>query len=207
MMEVRVLNMEGEEVKSVTLPAGIFEVPINSDLIHQALMRQLANARLGTHATKTRGEVRGGGHKPWRQKGTGRARQGSTRAPQWKGGGRVHTPHPRDYTMAMPVKMRRAALRSALSLKAAGEQIVLVDELTMEAPRTREMAQTLNKLAGSNSALIVLAEKNEAVEKSVRNLPNASTLLVNYLNIRDLLGHDRLVLPLGALEALARHLG
>ena len=207
MMEVRVLNMKGEEVNSVSLPAGIFEVPINSDLIHQALMRQLANARLGTHATKTRGEVRGGGHKPWRQKGTGRARQGSTRAPQWKGGGRVHTPHPRDYTMAMPVKMRRAALRSALSLKAAGEQIVLVDELTMEAPRTREMAQTLNKLAGSNSALIVLAEKNEMVEKSVRNLPNASTLLVNYLNIRDLLGHDRLVLPLGALEALTRHLG
>lgn len=207
MMEVRVLNMEGEEVKSVSLPAGIFGVPINSDLIHQALMRQLANARLGTHVTKTRGEVRGGGHKPWRQKGTGRARQGSTRAPQWKGGGRVHTPHPRDYTMAMPVKMRRAALRSALSLKAAGEQIVLVDELTMEAPRTREMAQTLTKLAGSNSALIVLAEKNEAVEKSVRNLPNASTLLVNYLNIRDLLGHDRLVLPLGALEALTRHLG
>src|SRR5512137_103615 len=128
-MEVDVFNMKGEKVRKVDLPAEIFEAPINVDLMHQAYVRQLANARLGTHDTKTRGEVSGGGRKPWKQKGTGRARQGSTRAPQWVGGGRVHTPHPRDYTLEMPRKMRRAALRSALSVKASEAGIVVVEEL------------------------------------------------------------------------------
>src|SRR5512145_2686277 len=118
-MEVDVFNMEGQKVRTVELPAAIFEAPINVDLMHQAYVRQMANARLGTHDTKNRGEVSGGGRKPWKQKGTGRARQGSTRAPQWVGGGRVFTPHPRDYFMSMPRKMRRAALRSALSVKAS----------------------------------------------------------------------------------------
>src|SRR5512139_2527199 len=117
-MEVDVLNMEGQKVSTVDLPSVIFEAPINMDLMHQAYVRQMANARLGTHKTKTRGEVAGGGRKPWRQKGTGRARQGSTRSPQWVGGGRVHTPQPRDYSLKMPRKMRRAALCSALSAKA-----------------------------------------------------------------------------------------
>ena len=118
-MKVDVFNMEGKKVKQVELPAAIFEAPVNIDLMHQAYIRQMANARLGTHQTKIRGEVSGGGRKPWKQKGTGRARQGSTRAVQWVGGGRIHTPHPRNYTQAMPKKMRQAALRSALTAKAA----------------------------------------------------------------------------------------
>src|SRR5512139_207387 len=145
-MEVDVFNMEGQKVRTVELPAAIFEAPINVDLMHQAYVRQLANARLGTHDTKTRSEVSGGGRKPWRQKGTGRARQGSTRAPQWVGGGKVHTPIPRDYELQMPRKMRRAALRSALSAKAAESAIVVLDELSVPEPKTRLMAQALDRL-------------------------------------------------------------
>jgi large subunit ribosomal protein L4 len=201
-MKVDVLNMQGEKVATTELPAAIFEAPILEDLMHQALVRQLANARLGTRKTKTRGEVRGGGKKPWRQKGTGRARQGSTRAPHWRGGGTVHTPLPRDFSVRMPRKMRRAALRSALSVKAAQSEIVVLDALTMPAPKTKEMAATLKRLVGEATALIVLAAPDEAVEKSVRNMPSAKTLRAGYLNIRDLLGYDRVLLPMGTLEAL-----
>ena len=141
------------------LPPSIFEAPIYVDLMHQAYVRQMANARLGTHETKTRSEVAGGGRKPWTQKGTGRARQGSTRAPHWKGGGKVHTPHPHSYTQAMPRKMRRAALRSALSVKAAEASIVVVDELTLPEPKTRLMAKALNSLVGESSALVLIPEK------------------------------------------------
>ena len=137
-MEVDVLNMDGEKVRTVELPAAIFEAPVNIDLMHQAYVRQMANARLGTHKTKTRSEVAGGGRKPWKQKGTGRARQGSTRAPQWVGGGKVHTPKPRDYTQSMPRKMRRAALRSALSAKAAEKGIVLVGHI-YPCPRPKQV--------------------------------------------------------------------
>ena len=206
-MEVPVLNMQGEPVRMVTLAPAVFEAPINLDLMHQALMRQLANARLGTHSTKTRGEVKGGGRKPWRQKGTGRARQGSTRSPIWKGGGKAHTPKPRDYSLRMPRQMRQAALRSALSQKAAEAQIVVVDELKMDAPKTKEMAQTIKRFGESRRTLIVLPARNEPVEKSVRNLPDSKTLNVRYLNLRDLLGYDRLVLPLAALDILTEHLG
>src|SRR5512135_3124941 len=142
-MLVDVFNIEGQKVSSVELPASIFEAPVHNDLMHQALVRQLANARQGTHDTKTRSEVSGGGKKPWKQKGTGRARQGSTRAPQWKGGGKAHTPHPRDYTLDMPRKMRRAALRSALSAKASDGQIVVVEQLNLEAPKAAAMQQVL----------------------------------------------------------------
>ncbi|MGH2627431.1 MAG: 50S ribosomal protein L4, partial [Anaerolineales bacterium] len=128
---------------TVELEPAVFEAPIKPDLIHQALVRQQANARRGTHQTKTRAEVSGGGRKPWRQKGTGRARQGSTRAPQWVGGGRVHTPHPRSHALRMPHKMRQAALRSALSAKAAEARIVVLDEIRLEQPKTKEMAQAL----------------------------------------------------------------
>src|SRR5512136_280392 len=136
-MEVDVLNMEGQKVRTVELPARIFEAPINVDLMHQAYQRQMANARLGTHKTKRRGEVAGGGRKPWKQKGTGRARQGSTRAAHWVGGGKVHTPQPRDYSQAMPRKMRRAALRSALSVKAAEKRVVVLDALALPEIKTR----------------------------------------------------------------------
>jgi large subunit ribosomal protein L4 len=206
-MKVDVVNLEGKKIKTVELPADIFEAPVKKDLMHQALVRQLANARLGTRKTKTRGEVAGGGKRPWRQKGTGRARQGSIRAAQWVGGGKIHTPQPRDFSLKMPRKMRRAALRSALSVKAGDAQIVVLDELTMAEPKTQVMAATLQKLVGESSALILLPESNENVEKSVRNLPYAKTLRANYLNVRDLLSFDRVVMPLGAVDVIQSYLG
>jgi len=205
-MEAEVKNLKGETVKTVQLPAEIFEAPINEDLMHQALVRQLANARQGTHDTKTRAEVSGGGKKPWKQKGTGRARQGSTRAPQWKGG-KAHTPHPRDYTLDMPRKMRRAALRSALSAKASEGQIVVVEELSLEAPKSTVMEQVLAALVGNATSLVLLPARNEAVEKSIRNLSGAKYLRANYLNIRDLLQFEKIVLPLGALDVIQSYLG
>jgi large subunit ribosomal protein L4 len=206
-MEVEVKNLKGETVRTVDLPADIFEAPIRKDLMHQALVRQLANARQGTHSTKTRGEVSGGGKKPWKQKGTGRARQGSTRAPQFKGGGKAHTPKPRDYSLKMPRQMRRAALRSALSAKAAEAQIVVVDDLRLEKPKTAAMLQALVVLAGADSVLVLLPEKNDNVEKSIRNIEHAKYLRANYLNIRDLLGYERVLLPVAALDVIQGYLG
>ncbi len=204
-MNVDVLNMEGQKVRTVELPAAVFEAPINVNLMHQAFVRQMANARLGTHKTKGRSEVSGGGRKPWRQKGTGRARQGSIRSAQWVGGGKVHTPKPRDYTQSMPKKMRQAALRSALSAKAAEQEVVVLDILTLSEVKTRLMVQALDRLIGNSSALIVIPEKNEDYQRvilSTNNLPDAKTVLVNYLNIRDLLGYERLVFPLPVIEKL-----
>jgi large subunit ribosomal protein L4 len=204
-MKADVFNMKGEKVKTVELPAAIFEAQVNVDLMHQAYVQQMANARLGTHKTKTRSEVSGGGKKPWKQKGTGRARQGSTRAPQWVHGGKIHTPRPRKYTQHMPVKMRRAALCSALSAKAAEAGVVVVDELALDEPKTRLMAQALDSLVGDATVLILAAEKNAAYEtvlRSTNNLPDAKLLMANYLNIRDLFGYEKLVMPLKALDAL-----
>jgi large subunit ribosomal protein L4 len=204
-MKADVFNMKGEKVKTVELPAEIFEAQVNVDLMHQAYIQQMANARLGTHKTKTRSEVSGGGKKPWKQKGTGRARQGSTRAPQWVHGGKIHTPRPRKYTQHMPVKMRRAALISALSAKAAEAGVVVVDELVLDEPKTRMMAQALDLLVGDATVLVLAAEKNAAFEtvlRSTNNLPDAKLLMANYLNIRDLLGYEKLVMPLNALDAL-----
>ena len=209
-MKADVFNMEGKKVKQVELPAAIFEAKVNIDLMHQAYIRQMANARLGTHKTKTRSEVSGGGQKPWKQKGTGRARQGSRRAVQWVGGGRVHTPRPRSYVQAMPKKMRQAALRSALTTKAAEAGVILVDEIKLNEGRTRLMAEALTHLVGESSALLLLPEKNQdydTVMRSIVNMPDAKVLLAGYLNIRDLLGYDKLVLPLKALDALTAQLG
>ena len=204
-MEVDVFNMRGEKVRTVELPAEIFEAPVNIDLMHQAYQRQMANARLGTHDTKLRGEVAGGGKKPWKQKGTGRARQGSTRAAQWVGGGRIFTPHPRKYTQRMPLKMRRAALRSALSVKAAEAGIVVVDDLVLAEPKTRLMARSLNQLVGQATALVIIPEKSAAydvVVRSTNNIPDAKVLMAGYLNIRDILSFDKVILPLQALDTL-----
>ena len=209
-MNVDVFNMDGKKVDAVELPAEVFEAPVNVDLMHQAYVRQMANARLGTHSTKTRSEVRGGGRKPWRQKGTGRARQGSIRSAQWVGGGKIHTPKPRSHSKKMPRKMRQAALRSALSSKAAAEELVVLDELTLPEIKTRLMAEAIERLVGDASALILIPEKSDTynvVETSVRNLPEAKTLLVNYLNVRDLLGYDKIILPIQALDAISDHLG
>jgi large subunit ribosomal protein L4 len=209
-MKVDVVNIEGKKIKSVELPAKIFEAPVNTNLMHQAYVRQIANARLGTHKTKTRSEVSGGGRKPWRQKGTGRARQGSIRAPQWVGGGRVHTPRPRDYSQKMPRKMRRAALRSALSVKASDEAILVLDEISLSEPKTREMAQIKEKLTGESSMLLIIPEKNEnydMLHRAANNLPDLKLLMANYMNIRDLLGYDKVIIPLAALEVIESYLG
>ena len=209
-MKVDVVNVEGKKLRQVELPAEVFEAPINVDLMHQAYVRQMANARLGTHKTKSRGEVSGGGHKPWKQKGTGRARQGTTRAPQWVGGGRVHTPRPRSYEKKMPRKMRQAALRSVLSVKAAEESVVVVDDFILTEPKTRLMAGALGNIVGEASALLLLPEKDSNYELVVRtagNIPNTKVLLAGYLNIRDILGFDKLVISLKTLDALKAHLG
>jgi large subunit ribosomal protein L4 len=209
-MKVDVLDLEGKKLREVELPSAIFEAPINVDLMHQAYVRQMANARLGTHETKVRGEVAGGGAKPYKQKGTGRARQGSRRAAQWVGGGRIHTPHPRSYEQRMPKKMRQAALRSALSAKAADAGVVVIDEFSLSEAKTKVMVQTLKNLVGTSTALVLLPEKGETydlVTKTTNNLGDTKVLLAGYLNIRDLFGYDKLILPVKALDALVANLG
>ncbi len=196
-------TMAGEQVGEIELSDVVFAAPISKPLMHQALMRQLSNGRMGTHKTKTRGEVAGGGRKPFRQKGTGRARQGSTRASQWVGGGTVFGPRPRKYIKHLPKKMNAAALRSALSIKVAAEQLVVVDALQVDAPKTKAILTTLRALGVSeHSILMVLAEKNMAVQRSANNLPNVKTILSGYINVRDLLGHDTVLLSKDAVEHL-----
>ena len=206
-MVVPMYNTRGEKVGEIELRSDIFEVPINVPLMHQALVRQLANARQGTHKTESRSEVSRTKAKWYRQKGTGRARHGSRNANLFVGGGVAHGPKPRKYTKKMPHKMRRAALRSALSAKAMENQIVVLDTLEMEAPKTREMVAVLGNLDLSRRVLILLPERNEQVEKSARNLPQVKTLRASYLNIRDLLGYDHVLVPLGALQVIESILG
>ncbi len=209
-MKVDVLDMKGKKVREIELPANLFEAPVNVDLMHQAYTRQMANARLGTHDTKTRGEVRGGGRKPWKQKGTGRARQGSRRAAQWVGGGRIHTPHPRSYELRMPKKMRLAALRSALSVKASEASIVIVEELNIEEPKTKLVAEALGNLVGSSTVLLLMPTKDQnydLVMRGANNIDSAKVLLASYLNVRDILNFDKVVLPVKTIDALVAHLG
>ncbi len=207
-MQIPVVNMQGEKVGEVELRPEIFEAPVNVPLMHQALVRQLANARLGTHSTKTRSENNRSKSKWYRQKGTGRARHGSRNAPIFVGGGIAHGPKPRSYAKKMPKQMRRAALRAALSVKAAEQQVVVVDELKMDAPKTKEIVKTLNLLsAGQGKTLILLPDRNTPVELSVRNLPTARTLRAHYLNIRDLLTADVLIIPMASLAVIDSVLG
>ncbi len=209
-MKVDVLDLKGNKVREVELPANVFEAPVNVDLMHQAYTRQMANARLGTHDTKVRGEVRGGGRKPWKQKGTGRARQGSRRAAQWVGGGRIHTPHPRSYELRMPKKMRLAALRSALSVKASEASLVVVDELSFDEPKTKVVAQALGNLVGTSTALVLMPAKDQnydVVMRSASNIESAKVLLASYLNVRDILNFEKIVLPAKTIDALVAHLG
>ena len=202
-MQVPVFDQTGKEVQTIDLPAEIFEVEVNKGLMHQAYVRQMANARQGTHSTRTRGEVRLTKAKWYRQKGTGRARHGARSAPIFVGGGIAHGPKPRKYTKDMPKKMRRQAIRSALSALLRDEQLVFVDKLSLDAPTTKEMKSILAALTGGDSkALVLLAGQNENVQRSINNLPNARTLNANYLNIRDLLGYDKVIVPLDALESI-----
>ncbi len=205
-MELPVYNMAGEQVSTFELPASIFEANINRDLMHQALVRQMANARLGTHKAKTRSEVNRTTAKAYRQKGTGRARHGSRKAPIFVGGGKAHGPRPRKYTKNMPRKMRRAALCSALSVKADSGDIVLIDRIAMDAPKTKVIAGMLKTLTNGESTLLLLADRNETVEKSAHNLPDVKALRANYLNVRDLLGYNKIVISLSALDVVSSFL-
>ena len=206
-MEATLLNQSGESVGTIQLSEYIFGITPNVPVMHQAVVRQQANARLGTHNTRGRGEVVGSTRKLYRQKGTGRARQGSVRAPHRKGGGIAHGPHPRSYAQAMPRKMRRLAVRSALSVKHAANQIMFVDALSFEKPRTKDVISWLGTLNLNGSTLIVLDQKNETLQRSVNNLPGVKTLNAFYLNVIDLLKFDNIVMLQSALSTVERYLG
>ena len=196
---VAVFSPEGKETGQVELPESIFGVPVNEALLHQALTRQQANERQGTHQTKTRGEVSGGGKKPWKQKGTGRARQGSTRAPQWRHGGVVFGPHPHSYEQKMPRKQRRLALKAALSAKHLDGAVRVVEEIALKAPRTRAIADLFAGMDAGLRILFVLPEHDQVLEKSTRNLAAVKMILGSNLNVEDVLAADTIVLTRAAL--------
>lgn len=206
-MRAPVLNIKGETVGEIDLRPEIFEVPANVPLMHQALVRQLSNARQGTHSTKTRGENNRSKSKWYRQKGTGRARHGSRNAPIFVGGGIAHGPKPHQYRKKMPRKMRRAALRSMLSVLLAEERIVFVEDLTLSEPKTKEMVEVLEYLGVDGKTVILLAERDDQVYRAAHNLPKVQTLRASYLNIRDGLDADYVVMPLSALAVIESILG
>jgi large subunit ribosomal protein L4 len=199
-VQIDVRNLAGEVAGQLELSDFVFGIEPNVAVMHQALVRQHANGRLGTHSTRTRGEVRGGGRKPWRQKGTGRARQGSIRAPHWKGGGVVWGPKPRDYTQAMPKRMRRLALRSVLSAKARDGQLVVVESFADLEGRTKAMIAFLAALGEARGTVIAVGQRQENVSRAVGNLPEVKSLLAGYLNLHDLLKHHRLILDREAVR-------
>jgi large subunit ribosomal protein L4 len=201
-MQLDVYNMSGDVVGSMDLSDEIFAIEPNEDAVYRVMIAQQANKRQGTHKAKGRSEVRGGGRKPFRQKGTGRARQGSTRSPNHVGGGVVFGPAPRSYRVRLPRKLRRLALLSMLSSKAGNEKLVVLDELTIENGKTRVMADVLKNIGADTSALIVTAGKNESVVRSARNLPDVKTAPVNALSVLDLLKYDRMIATREAIETL-----
>ena len=201
MAKVSVYNMEGKAVGEIELKDEIFGVEINEHLVHLAVLQQLANNRQGTQKAKTRGEVRGGGKKPWRQKGTGHARQGSTRAPQWKGGGVVFAPTPREYSFKLNKKEKRAALKSALTSRVNEKKFYVIDELTMNAPKTKVFDAVLKAL-NLNKALVVLDEIDDNVILSARNIPDVKTAQVNSINVFDILKYDSMLITKSAVEAI-----
>ncbi|MFR8169337.1 MAG: 50S ribosomal protein L4 [Marvinbryantia sp.] len=201
MANVSVYNMEGKEVGTMELNDAVFGVEINEHLVHMAVLSQLANNRQGTQKAKTRSEVSGGGKKPWRQKGTGHARQGSTRAPQWKGGGVVFAPVPRDYSFKMNKKEKRAALKSALTSKVQENKVVVLDELKLDAIKTKSMVNVL-KNVNADKALVVLNENDENVVMSARNIADVKTALINTINVYDVLKYNTLVMTKAAVEAI-----
>ena len=202
MANVSVYNMEGKEVGSIELNDAIFGVEVNEHLVHMAVLQQLADKRQGTQKAKTRSEVSGGGRKPWRQKGTGHARQGSIRAPQWKGGGVVFAPVPRDYSFKMNKKEKRAALKSALTDKAQNNNLIVVDELKFDEIKTKKFAEVMNNLKATRKALVVLADNDQNVVLSARNLAEANTTLTNTLNVYDIVNARTLVLTKDAVAKI-----
>ena len=201
MANVTVYNMEGKEVGTIELNDAVFGVEINEHLVHMAVVNQLANNRQGTQKAKTRSEVSGGGRKPWRQKGTGHARQGSTRSPQWTGGGMVFAPVPRDYSFKMNKKEKRAALKSALTSRVQANKLIVLDQLTMDAPKTKAMQNVLNSL-NVNKALVVTKENDANVVLSARNIPDVKTALVNTINVYDVMKYNTVVLTKDAVAAI-----
>ena len=201
-MQFPVMDSAGREVSQVELPADIFEAKINVGLMHQAFVRQMANARQGSHSTRSRSEIRATGAKWYRQKGSGRARHGAQSAPIFVGGGLAHGPKPRDYSKKMPKKMRRGAIRSTLSALVRDDQLVIVDKLEIDAPKTSVARDLIETLVGEQSALLVVTNEQKALRKSVSNLPNAHSIAANFLNIRDLLKYDRVILSLDALDVV-----
>ena len=201
MAKVSVYNMEGKEVGTIELNDAVFGVEVNEHLVHMAVVQQLANNRQGTQKAKTRSEVSGGGRKPWRQKGTGHARQGSTRAPQWTGGGMVFAPVPRDYSFKMNKKEKRAALKSALTSRVQANKLIVLDQLTMDAPKTKAMQNVLNSL-NVNKALVVTKENDANVVLSARNIPDVKTALVNTINVYDVMKYNTVVLTKDAVAAI-----
>ncbi len=201
MPKVDLLNKEGKKVGDIELADSIFAVEVNEDVLHDVVVNYLANQRQGTQSTKTRSEVTGGGKKPWKQKGTGRARQGSIRAPQWIKGGIALGPKPRCYKYTLNKKVRRLALKSALSSKVADNQIIVLDELNFDEIKTKNMAKVLENLK-VNKALVVLADKNFNVEASTRNIPNVKAALVNTINTYDILKYENVILTKAAVEKI-----
>ena len=203
-MQIPVYNLAGEVVEHIEISDEVFAVPLNQAVVHQAMVRQQANARQGTASTKTRSEVSGTSGKLFRQKGTGQARAGSRRSPLRRGGGIAFGPRPRSYRQAMPKKMRRLALRCALSAKVEDEELMVLEQLKLGEPKTKEMAQILATLGVGSSALIVTAEPEESVIKSVRNIAGIKTLPANLLNVVDILSHKRLLITVAAMRMVER---
>ena len=201
MANVSVFNMEGNEVGTMELSDAVFGVEINENLVHQAVVLRLANERQGTQKARTRSEVSGGGKKPWRQKGTGHARQGSTRAPQWKGGGVVFAPVPRDYSFKMNKKEKRAALKSALTAKVQEQKIVFLDELKLDAIKTKDFKRVMDNLKVEN-ALVVTAEQDQNVVMSAKNIPHVATSVASNINVYDVMKHKNLVVTKAAVASI-----
>lgn len=202
MPNVALYNMEGKQIGDINLSDAIFGQEVNKSVLHQVVVNYLANQRQGTQSTKTRSEVRGGGIKPWRQKGTGRARQGSIRAPQWIKGGIALGPKPRDYGYVLNKKVKIVALKSALSSKVAEQEIIVVDDIAMTEIKTKTVATMLTNLNVESKALIVTCDKNDNVVKSAKNIPGVSTAFTGSLNVYEILNHDKLIITKGAVEKL-----
>jgi large subunit ribosomal protein L4 len=202
MPTVKVMNFQGEVIGEESLSEAVFAAPVHVPAMHQVVVAQQANARQGTHSTKTRAEVRGGGRKPWKQKHTGRARHGSRRSPIWVGGGVTHGPHPRDYHQKVNRKVRRLAIRSALSLKAGEGSLILLDRIDMEKPSTKMMASFLTKAEAAKKPLVMVSESNAAVSRSAGNIPGLMLLHVDSINVYDILNHRHLILTLDAARKI-----
>ncbi len=200
MPKVDLYNMKGETIGEIELNDNIFGIDVNKNAMHLAVQNQLANKRQGTQSTKTQSEVRGGGAKPWRQKGTGRARHGSTRTPQWIKGGVALGPKPRSYSYTIPKKLKKLALKSALTSKVNDKELLVLDQLNFDSIKTKQMVSMLDSLKVDTSVLVVLDSKNETVEKSARNIPGVKTTLVNTINVYDILKYDKFLITKDAVE-------